>query len=120
MSERDVTRVEWPGFRGANRDGVVRGVRIETDWVSVAADRVVAPPRSGQAGRRSPSPAIVVYTQEQRGDDEIVSAYNLKTASPSGGTATRRGSGSRMPAPARVPRRPSATVASTPWVQPAS
>jgi outer membrane protein assembly factor BamB len=71
-----VTAADWPEFRGAARDAHLRGVNLAADWTA-------QPPREVWRRRIGPgwgSFAVVgdlVFTQEQRGENEAVICIDL-------------------------------------------
>jgi outer membrane protein assembly factor BamB len=71
---------DWPGFRGPQRDGTVRGLNIITDWNAHPPKLLWRQP----VGPGWSSPVVVggrVFTQEQLGANEVITCRALDNGS---------------------------------------
>jgi outer membrane protein assembly factor BamB len=68
---------DWPDFRGPNRDGVVSGEKIATDWKQ-HPPRLIWRHRVGPAWSSITLVAGRLFTEEQRGEKETVVCYDAR------------------------------------------
>lgn len=75
---------DYPGFLGENRDGIVDGVSLDTDWGAHPPRELwrIGPGQKETLGEAFSSFAIVgdrAFTQELRGGAEYTSCFRLRT-----------------------------------------
>ena len=76
LSNLTASAGDWPEFRGAQRDGAVRGVRISRDW-NANPPRELWRRRVGPGWSSFVTIGDVAFTQEQRGEEEATVALDI-------------------------------------------
>lgn len=69
---------DWPAFRGVGRDSVVKDVTIATDW-KTNPPKVLWKHNIGPGWSSFAAVGKLLFTQEQRGEDEMVVCYDADT-----------------------------------------
>lgn len=75
------TNASFPQFLGPNRDGVLAGPTLDTNW-TVRPPQILWRQKVGAGWSGFAVSGNVAITQEQRGGDEYVAAYELLTGKP--------------------------------------
>ncbi len=78
LSETKQESLDWSGFRGADRDGIVRGVSIDTDW-RAHPPKQLWKQKIGPGWGTFSAVGDRLFTQEQRGDQEAIVCYDAAT-----------------------------------------
>lgn len=78
LSDLSVSAGDWPEFRGAARDGAVRGASITADW-KAQLPRELWRRRVGPGWSSFVTVGDMAFTQEQRGEHEAVVCFDIAT-----------------------------------------
>ncbi len=73
--------VDWPGYLGRNRSGVVEGIQLERDWTTHPPQQLWRRP-IGLGWSAFAVSGRYAITQEQRGENELVVCYELASGRP--------------------------------------
>ena len=68
----------WPGFRGSSRNSSITGTSINTNWIASPPVQMWRQP-IGPGWSSFAVSGDLLYTQEQRGEDEVVACYKVST-----------------------------------------